>query len=310
MTAFRWTGLATAGLGLLLVACGGATTTDRRAEFDALLEAQDYEEVQARVQLYRDQGETGAVLDYAQGLALLLGEDADLVAKKHLMEAVAADSSLAGPVADAYHAAATADHGEQWYKRARVRMREAFRYNRDLDLSPVNDPVADLLYREEKAYDLAYLIYRKLIHNTEAHQSKQREWRFRYGHCLERMGFIEDALAVYEGYREQWPDDMHFMRYVNWRTMRVLLDRAREEMEAGNLDRAMADLQASFLEGWHIDLQQEGRYLAGQIEERRQDPEAAAEWYRKVDEDGDQYGSEEVQLARRRLEELRATGVH
>lgn len=297
-------------LGLGLAACGGADSVDRREELQALLDAGDHQEVLARVELYREQGESSPSLDYAQGLALLLGDDADKVAKGYLMDAVAADSSLAGPIADAYHAAAVEDHEEHWYKRAKFRMREAFRYNKDLPMEPVADPVADLLYREEKEYADAYLIYRKLVRKTEPRPSKKREWRFRYGHCLERMGFVEDAMTVYRGYREEWPDDMHFMRFVMWRYMQILHEWAKEAMEAGNLDTAMQHLDESFVEGWHIDLQQEGRYLAGQIEERRQDLAAAASWYRKVDEDGDQFGGEVVRLARTRLEELRNMGVH
>jgi len=226
------------------------------------------------------------------------------------MSAVAQDSSLASSVAEAYHGAATADFDQSWFKRAKMRMREAFRYNPDLPMEPVADPVADELYRVEKDYPAAYTIYRKLIHKTEAQQSKQREWRFRYGHCLEQMGFEDDAMAVYRQYQAEWPDDMHFMRFVMWRFMQILHEWAKAAMERGNLDEAMGHLEESFVEGWHLDLQQEGRYLAGQAEERRQDLQAAAAWYQKVEDDGDQFGGEVVQLARKRIEALRAMGVH
>ena len=106
----------------------------------------------------------------------------------------------------------------------------------------------------------------------------------------------------------RWPQDTIYMRHVMFRLMSILLERAEVAIERGELDLAMSHIEES-LGDWHIELIQKGRYLAGQIEERRQNPESALDWYAQVLED-EKFGGEVVQLARNRTDELRAQGIH
>ena len=64
---------------LLLLACGGGSV-DRAAEFEALIEQNEVEEVLARAQLYLDEGEETGPVYFARGWAELQ-QDADRPAR-------------------------------------------------------------------------------------------------------------------------------------------------------------------------------------------------------------------------------------
>jgi tetratricopeptide (TPR) repeat protein len=293
---------------LLLVACS-RSSPDRMAELQQLLDDEQYEEVLSRVQLDRKAGESGPWLDYAAGVAHL-HQNADQLAATEMGRAVGADSTLAPKVAVVYQTLALKDADEKWYGRAQRRMREAFRYDPGIVMEPLADSVADYLYRNEKNYRDAFEVYRHLAFKETTNERKLKEWTFRYGHCLERLGFPDDALATYRDYLKRWPNDRLFMAYVQWRYQQLLQTKAREAMDGGDLDGAMSLVEESLAPEWHMELHQQGRYLAGQISERRGDLVEALRWYGKIVEDGEQFGGEVLENAKERIDAIHAQGIH
>jgi tetratricopeptide (TPR) repeat protein len=290
-------------------ACGGDAAQERDAELQRLLDEGQFEEVEARVQLYREGGESGPVLDRAEGLALLQ-RNADKLAEPLLEKAVAADSSLAPGIASTLAELARDDLSEGWRDRATQRMRDAYLFDPSVNLGDLGDPVGDRFYRYEKRYDLAIDIYRGLSRREGARPDKMREWLWRYGHCLENLGFSGAAMDVYQEFRLRWPEDKKYGRYVHWRLMTLLQEQAEEAWRAREPDRALDLVQQSFIGDWHMDLQQQGRYLAGQIEEGRGDLQRAKEWYEMIVADGSRFGGKVLENAKARLDELRRQGVH
>lgn len=296
------------GIVIGLGACS-SPPPDRSTELDELLAAEAYDEVLARVELYREEGEAGPWLDYASGMAHLY-LDADKLAAQEFADAVAVDSTLAPTVAAHYQKLALEDADAEWYGRAQRRMREAYRYDPGITMEPLADSVADYLYRNEKNYEDAFHVYRYLAFKDTENERKLKEWTFRYGHCLEMLGFADDALTTYRDYLKRWPTDNLFMSYVQWRYQQSLHEKARKAMDAGELDRAMDLLAESLAPEWHMELHQQGRYLAGQIEERRGNLGEALDWYGKIVEDGERFGGEVLQNAKERIDAIHAQGFH
>ncbi len=294
-------------LAALLAGCGAGG--DHPQELQALIDAGRWDEVRARVRLWRDAGEEGAWLDRAEGLALLQS-NADKAAIPLLKRAAAAEPTFGPEVAEALAARAQEDLTAGWRERAARRMVEAYRIDPTVELGELADPVADKLYRFEKDYPTAYAIYRRLALEGKGPKAKKQEWTYRYGHCSEVMGLQDQALQIYEQYRQKWPDDRQTMRYVMWRLMRLHMKWAEEAEAEGRLEDALAELQQSMIDDWHIDLQQEARFEAGRLEEERGHLEAARDWYEKILADGSRFGGEIVSKARNRLDALHRLGIH
>lgn len=294
---------------LLLAACGGGATVDRAAEFEELMAQGAVDEIRARVSLYMEQGEESGDLYFARGWAELQ-EDADLPARASFAEAVLMSPQLSGSIAELWRTKALEDHERKWYDRATKRMREAFRYDDQIALEPVMDSVADLLYRYEKEFDLAMQVFERLREKTAANFDKRMEWEFRYGHCLEEIGEIEAALAVYKGYLEKFPEDRGPTSYVTWRWMMVHKEQAEAALERGDLNGALSWIVEAPLEDWHLDLQQQIRLVAGKIHEERGEHELALRSYEQILADGDSFGGQVVKDAKDRIDAIHALGVH
>lgn len=300
--------LAAAAAIAVLGGCGSGPPDQHREMLD-LVESGNWEEILARAELLREEGKTSAPLDYAEGLALL-HQNADKMAVKLLERAVAQDSTLAaGAAADLAELART-DHEEGWDARATRRMAQAFVFDPTVEVGELKDPVADYFYRYVEDFERAYPFYYEFYKERAGRRKKVREWVYRYGACLERLGSIDAALAVYEEYQGTWPQDREFGRLVNWRYMHLLIDLAEDAHDLGQHDRALQLLERSLVDDWHLDVQQQARYKAGVIEQERGRLEEARRWYELVLEDGNRFGGETVDQARTRLEELREMGVH
>lgn len=297
------------GPALAIAVMAGCSSPDRSAELQALLDEGEYEEVLARIEVYREDGERSPSLQYYAGMAHL-GENADKIAFKELRKAIEAEPKYVPSTVEALRAAALTDYEGSWIDRGRLRMREAYRYDSAVDLGPLADPVADVFYRNEKDYQKAYDVYRELVRSTRGTEEKQREWLFRYGHCLEQLGFLEDALSVYRDYIHRWPTDTKFMRNVQWRWQKNLQDLAQAARDQGQPAEAMEFLQEALSSEWHRDLQQLGRYMAGQIQEEQGNFEDALHWYEAILDDGDRFGGDVVKQAKDRIDAIHELGVH
>lgn len=296
-------------MGLLLVLSGCASEDTRQQEFEALIEAKNWEEIRARVQLLRQEGASGRWIDLAEGLALL-HQNADKAAEPLFASAVAADSSLAPRIAAQLGALAEADFAQGWEERGRRRYAEAIRLQPGFDPGEHLGTVADYFFRFEKDYARAFPLYRRLYRERPEPASRHMEWVYRYGHCLETLGFEENAMAVYDEFVETWPEDRSIMRYVQWRRMNVMLEQAERLRTQAQPAQALELLERCIDIGWHVDQQQRARYLAGQIEEDRDQLHAARDWYEQVVDTGGRASSQLVEQARARLDALGALGVH
>ena len=308
---FRRGGLPSVLLAALLsvvVGCGGGEDP-ARGRLQSLVEAEDWTEVRANVELLRQEGVTGAWVDLAEGLALL-HQNADREAERLFEKAAARDSSLAPRIAEAWQERALEDHGEGWDNRAKERMAQALIYAPTLDPGPLLDPVADHFYRFTKEFDRAYPLYLRLYRERPEPEAKHPEWVYRYGYCLEQEGFLDSAMGVYEEFIETWPEDRDIMRFVQWRYMSGLLEQAERARAEARPDAALELLRRCLDSGWHMDLQQQARYLAGEIEEERGRLVEAREWYDRVVADGNRFGGDVVAKARERLDALGVLGVH
>ena len=293
----------------ILIGCGGSDV-DRSAEFEELLSAENYTEILSRAEVYEAAGEVSPVLDYARGVALLLGQDADLPARRSFNFAVEQDSSLAPRVARLWQAAAIADHSAGWYERAKSRMHEGFLNDHDIQLEPVADGVADILFRTDKNWQSALEVYSHLKQKKGVNQSMFRRWHFRYGYCLERLGDIDGAIAAYQDFRERWPADRNDLKSVTWRLEWVLMERADAAIAAGDSDEAMKNIEEVLSIGWHLDMQQRARLAAGAALELRDDLEGALEYYEMIVADGDESGGEVLKDAKNHLDRIHNLGIH
>lgn len=294
---------------VMVVFAGCSSVASHRETLEPLIAVGDWEEIRARVELLRQEGEAGSWIDLAEGIALL-HQNADKAAEPLFESAVAADSSLALLVAEHLATLSRQDHEQGWEERARRRMADALRLDPSIDPGDQISFVADYFFRFSRDFERAYPLYRRLYRERPEPTSRHREWVYRYGHCLESLGFEDTAMAVYEEYISTWPDDLSIMRYVQWRRMNLLIEQAEELRGAAQPARALELLTQCIDNGWHVDLQQRARYLAGEIEEDRNDLHAARAWYEQVVDAGGSAGSQLVVSARARLDALGALGVH
>jgi len=293
----------------LLSACG-KSAPDRSAELEQLLASESYEEILARTELYLDEGDESPLVFFTRGAALINGQNADVPAKRAFADAIALDATLDSRIATVWRAAAIADAEAGWHDRAARRMREAFRHDNDIDLAPLAGAVGDLLYRHEEDFEKAYLVYSRLVLKDDAPERDQQLWTFRYGHCLDRLGDIDGALAVYNGYFSKWPDEQQIMRYVSWRYQFIHIDQAELALREARWDDALELAQGAFIEDWNMELQQRARVLAGRAHEGLTEYEQALDFYNQVVEDGESFGAEPLEQARERIDALAKLGIH
>lgn len=292
---------------LLLAACGGGGGSSLQQEVESMLAEGRHDELAARLELERRTGSEDPWVHYGLGM-VRLAEDADRPAVVAFDRAVAADSTLAVSIAEAWTRAASADREEGWEDRALRRMARAWTYDPGVELGDMADPVADRFYRFDKDYPRALAAYRQLVREGEGPEAKQAEWWFRYGHCLEVVE--EDragAMAAYRTVLERFDGARGQVRYATWRLQRNLLDRAAERREGGDAEGALADAREAHELGWHEDLRQEARLMMGELAEARGDDQAALRWYREVVESG--LGADIVDGAKLRIEALADKGV-
>jgi tetratricopeptide (TPR) repeat protein len=148
------------------------------------------------------------------------------------------------------------------------------------------------------------------VRRTTAPDEKQHEWLFRYGHCLEQLGFLDDAMSVYRDFIHRWPGERKFMKYVQWRWQKNLQELAQQAWDGNRPAEALEHLDEALSTEWHKDLQQQGRYMAGQIQEELGSLEDALAWYEQILEDGDRFGGDVVAQAKDRIDAIHAQGVH
>lgn len=211
---------------------------DRAAEFRALTQAGDYEEIELRIKVLESQGTQGSDLDYWMGLAQL-SQDDDRFAAERFDRAVAADSSLAFDVASHYRAAALRDFEDGWEGRAAERMRRAYLLDGITGMGVLGPAVADLLFND-KDYLAVIPLYRQLLRSGGDEQQEQT-WFFRMGLALEQSGMREAGLEQYRGYWSRFGRKASnvYQSYVLWRQGVLLLDFAEERMEHGDCLGAM-----------------------------------------------------------------------
>jgi len=272
------------------------------------VEAEDWTGIRAEAQLLRQRGVVAAWLDYADGLAAL-HEGAEQPARRLLGEAVAADPSLAPDVAMAWAAAALEDYETGWRDRARERMAEAVLFDPSTDPGPLLPAVADYLFRHLRNYDAAYPIYERLYRERPEPVGRHGEWIYRWGRSLQLKGDLVGAQAVYEEFLELFPRDTGQGRYVNRRYMEVLMERAGQARDRGDLDEAVELLVKARRGEWHLDQQERAEFMAGQIREQQGQLELAREHYVIVILHSEKRSSEVVEDARARLEALDELGV-
>jgi len=291
----------------LLVGCGGGR--DLEAEFDALIEAGDWDEVLAHVEVVKAEGSTDPFLDFAEGYALLQ-QGADAAADEPLERAITSRPDLAERVGQVYERLAWKDQESDWDQRAKRRMARAIRFDPSIDPGALLDPAADYFFRFADDYERALPLYARLYEELPEPVSKHPEWVYRYGYCLQAAGSEDAALGVYDDFVRRFPDEKAFTRFVRWWQISIWLERAEARLSTSDPDAAMAYVQQCIDAKWHLDLQQKARVLAGRIEEARGDLQAAREWYAAVVEKGNEHGGEVVREASARLEELGEMGVH
>lgn len=296
-------------IGAMVVFAGCSSVASHRETLEPLIEAGNWDEIRARVELLRQEGERSAWIDLSEGLALLY-QNADKAAEPLFATAVAADSSLAPLVAEHLATLARQDHEQGWQERGRRRMADALRLQPSIDPGDQIDTVADYFFRQARDFEHAYPLYRRLYRERPEPASRHREWVYRYGYCLQILGFEDTAMAVYEEFIGTWPQDRGIMRFVQWRRMNLLIEQAEGLRGAAQPARALDVLTQCIDSGWHVDLQQRARYLAGEIEEDRDDLHAARAWYEQVVATGGSAGGQLVESARARLDALGALGVH
>lgn len=303
----RWIrGLGLAGL-LLVAACGGGP--DVEAELERRIEAGDWDEVLAQVEVLKAEGVTDPLVDFAEGYALLQ-QGADAAAEEPLDRVLVARPDLGRRIAATYEELAWSDAEEGWDERAKRRMARALMFDPTIDAGSLRDPAADWFYRQEKDYPRALPLYASLYEELPEPVRKHPEWTYRYGYCLQEVGREDEALEVYADFERRFPSDRNFMRFVKWREMQLRIARAEARLGTADPAGALAELQPCLDTAWHAELQQQARLVAGRAEEARGDLEAARRWYAKVVEAGNEFGGDVVRRADERLRELGEMGVH
>lgn len=292
---------------LAVSGCGGGQ--DFESEFDALIEAEQWEEILARVEVHHAEGVRDGMLDFAEGLALL-HQNADAAAEAPLDRAVADDPSRAPRIAAAYAELARADREAEWNERARRRMARAVHFDPDTEAGPLTADAADWFYREAKDYASALPLYRRLAEELPEPVDEHPLYVYRYGYCLEEAERDDEALEVYGEFLRRFPAERTFMRFVQWRAMSLRVERAEALLGTAQPEAALDELAFCLASDWHLELQQQARFVAARAEEARGDLQAAREYYELVVDTGSRFGGDVVRRASRRLEELGELGVH
>lgn len=294
--------------GLVLVAaCGGGRDLD--AEFDALIEAGDFDEVLAHVEVLKEEGVNDPALDFAEGYALLQ-QGADAAAEAPLDRVLASRPDRGPQIAAVYEKLAWKDHEDGWDDRAKRRMARAVTFDPSIDPGALRDPAADHFYRMDRDYARALPLYDRLVEELPEPVSKHPEWFYRYGYCLQEVGRDDEALDVYAEFIERFPSNLNFMRFVQWRRMQLRIERAEARLGTADPEGALEELASCLDSQWHLELRQQARLIAGRAEEARGNLEAARAWYAEVVDAGNEFGGEVVREADERLRALGDMGVH
>ncbi len=291
----------------VIVGCAGHEA-DHGSELQALADAGDYKEIEARVQLYHGKGESSSQLDYYEGLALL-AQDEDVPAARSFEKAVGADSSLAPAVADLYRKAAQADWEEGWKGRATSRMKRAYELDGVVEMGELGSSVAEALFDEKKLKE-AIPIYRHLL--VKGGDPEQRQlWLFHLALSLEQSGSVEAGLQAYRDYWKEFPpeQDTRFDGGVTWRQGVILLDLARSRMEDGDYQGALDHLNELLSLPPRALLRIQTYYLAGRCQEELGRPEKALQAYKEVLKFDVPGPGGEREKARERVAALEAEGI-
>lgn len=295
--------------GLVLAAgCGGSDEAERSA-LVAMIEAGEYEPALERAAELRAAGTIAPWLDRAEGIANFhLGREQ--LARKQLADAAEGDPSLAPGIAAFWADAAREDYRAGFRDRARERMAAAVHLDPTTHAGPMLPAVADYVYRFEKDYDAAVPLYEQLYRERPNPVSRHPEWVYRWGHLLEKQEDYEGALAVWDGFFEEFPDEMKQARFVTWRYINVLIHLAEQASAAGDVDGALELIQRTKLGGWHLDRQQRAELVAGQICEEHGRLDEARVRYERVLEYDTTVKTDFPEEARARLEALDARAAN
>ncbi len=286
-----------------------AEKQDPRAQFQELVDAGQYKEILARVELARRKGRKSPLLDYYQGVALL-AQDEDVPAARAFDRAVAADSSLALKVSRRYREAARTDAENQWMGRATRRMERAYLLDGVVEMGELEDEVAESLFEKKKLKEVTP-IYRDLL--AKGGDAEQRQlWIFHLGLALEQSGSREAGLESYRNYWKEFPpeQDTRFDGGVAWRQGVILLEMSRERMEQEDYEGALVLLNELLSLPPRAPLRIQAYYLAGQCEEGRGRPEAALRAYKEAKKYPIPGPGGEREKAREKVAALQAAGIH
>lgn len=291
-------------LGVLSAGCGGDTG---REDLLALLDAGQYDDVEARVAELRADGMLAPWLDYAEGV-VAFRQGREELARRRLQDAAAADAAFVSPASELLDAAARVDYEAGHRERARARMATAILIDPTIDPEPMLDSAADYLFRFERNYEAARPLYHRLYTERPEPASRHTQWVFRYGYTLEMADDDEGARAIYEEYLETWPEEMQIGARVTRRYMDLLIKKAQSVGAAGDVDEALALVKMTKLGGWHMDRQQRAEFVAGEVCEQAGRYDEARVHFARVLEYAPRVQSEFYDLATARLEALDARG--
>jgi len=295
---------------LSLFACGKNASQNHDQEFRALAEKQDYKEIEARVELYKKKGEHGASLDYWQGVALLQ-QDQDIPAKRAFEQAVAADSSLAFDAASQYREAAAQDLKNGWKGRGAHRLEQAYLWDHKPQMGELELDVCRLLFNGQKYRQVIPVLQDLLTRGGESATNQQR-WRYLLGRSYEETGFPEAGLAEYQRYWADWHEEPKsvWRDRVSYRSGIILLAQAKDQRERGIPSAALKLLDQVHEMDCEVDQRAEAYYEAGLCYEALGQPEEALKSYRRCLDLPRNAGGNGRDEARKRIVELRASGVH
>lgn len=295
---------------LALFACGKATTQSHDQEFSQLAEQKNWKEIEARVELYEKKGEHGADLNYWKGVAFLQ-QDQDIPAQRAFEEAVAADSTFAFKAADQYRAAAARDLQNDWKGRGAHRLMQAYLWDHKPQMGELELDVAKLLFDDKKFKEVIPVLQDLLSRRGESAIHQQR-WRYLLGRSFEESGLPEAGLAEYRRYWADWRDepDSVWRDRVSWRAGAILLAQAKDQRERGIPSAALKLLDEVHTMGCEVDQQAEAYYEAGLCYEALGQPEEALRSYRRCLDLPKNAGGNGRDEARKRIVELRESGVH
>lgn len=289
-------------LGVLVAGCG---ESGEREGLLALVDAGDYAAVDERVAGLRARGMVEPWIDYAEGVSAFHSGVEEL-ARTRLSSAAGGDPQFVRPAADLLAAAARTDFEAGFRDRAKGRMATAVLIDPELDPEPMLEAVADHLFRFIRDFDAARPLYERLYRERPDPVSRHPEWVFRYGLTLEKGGDIDGARAIYEEFRETWPDDVEMGNRVAGQYMDILIQQAEEAGEAGDVDEALRLVKMTKLGGFHMARQQRAEFVAGEICEEAGRFDEARVHFARVLEYAPRVKSDLYDLATARLEALDA----